>query len=56
MFKCSCPHEVRSGCSEPKCPHYMPRMVRHVIDGHEVLLPSDAKLNPPSDDLGGCYD
>ena len=31
-------------------------MVRHIIDGHEVLLPADAKLNPPSDDLGGCYD
>ena len=33
-----------------------PLMVRHIIDGHEVLLPADAKLNPPSDDLGGCYD
>ncbi|HXP66899.1 MAG TPA: hypothetical protein VN815_15595 [Steroidobacteraceae bacterium] len=22
MFKCNCPHEVRGGCSEPKCPHY----------------------------------
>lgn len=22
MFKCNCPHETRSGCSEPKCPHY----------------------------------
>jgi hypothetical protein len=22
MFKCNCPHEVRSRCSEPKCPHY----------------------------------
>lgn len=24
MFKCNCPHEVRAGCSEPKCPHYVP--------------------------------
>jgi|SRR6185369_7758836 len=24
MFKCNCPHEVRGGCSEPKCPHYTP--------------------------------
>jgi hypothetical protein len=22
MFKCNCPHEVRSGCSEPECPHF----------------------------------
>jgi len=22
FFRCNCPHEVRSGCSEPKCPHY----------------------------------
>lgn len=22
MFKCNCPHEVRAGCFEPKCPHY----------------------------------
>lgn len=21
MFQCNCPHEVRSGCSEPACPH-----------------------------------
>lgn len=40
-----------------------PLMVRHVIGGHEVLLPADAKLSPrlTSDDklelpdLGGCY-
>lgn len=24
MFRCNCPHEVRAGCSEPKCPHYAP--------------------------------
>jgi len=24
MFRCNCPHEVRSGCSEPRCAHYMP--------------------------------
>jgi hypothetical protein len=23
-FKCNCPHEVRSGCPEPKCPHHTP--------------------------------
>lgn len=22
VFRCNCPHEVRAGCSEPKCPHY----------------------------------
>lgn len=24
-FKCNCPHEVRSGCSESKCPYYIRR-------------------------------
>lgn len=41
-----------------------PLMVRHIIDGHEVLLPSDAKLRPrlkpageidPDEPLGGLY-
>lgn len=22
MFRCNCPHETRSGCSEPACPYY----------------------------------
>lgn len=42
-----------------------PLMVRHIIDGHEVLLPVWCKLHPPykeGDEIdaspisGGCYD
>lgn len=50
-------------CSHSQCPipsrvdrQAGPLMVRHIIGGHEVMLPSDARLNPPDDDLGGLYD
>jgi hypothetical protein len=45
-----------AGCKSRARSQGGPLMVRHMIDGHEVLLPADAKLDPPADDLGGCYD
>jgi len=41
--KCGAPPSMQAG----------PLMVRHVIDGHEVLLPADAKFN--LSDLGATY-
>lgn len=41
MFQCNCPHEVRSGCSEPKCPHYQPEQLAQKIaySGHQQQVP-----------------
>ena len=79
ICKCECGGQVRgikdferlfSWCEKctpvekVKQPQAGPLMVRHVIDGHEVLLPDDAKLPPrltPQDNvdletpLGGTY-
>ncbi len=47
MSYCNCPHEVRAGCTDPNCPHYMPRMKRvKAEDGREYVLPVDAILEP----------
>lgn len=37
VFRCNCPHEVRAGCSETKCPHYaVPRAERSTGGSHEA--------------------
>lgn len=52
MFKCNCPHEVRSGCSDSKCPHFDFRILvaseaseryPHEIGSHRIAFTEGAK-------------
>lgn len=67
-MNCTCPEDWQGmdhtqGCKSRARSQAGPLMVRRVIDGHEVLLPADAKLHKPLkpgdaiDDhpLGGTY-